>query len=53
MIIAAIIYDTTLSEELVLLREGWDTFTSAHPFEQVFHPKSEILNKTIGASALN
>ena len=48
----SIISDTALSEDLVMLREGWDTFTSAHPSMQVFHPKFEINTKTIGASAL-
>ena len=49
----SIISDTALSEYLVLLREGWDTFTRYHPSMQVFHPKFEIHTKTIGASALN
>ena len=35
LINAAIIYDTALSEELVLLRDGWDEFTSARPYLQV------------------
>ena len=28
--------DTALYEDLVLLREGWDTFTISHPSMQVF-----------------
>ena len=35
LISAAIISDTALYEDLVLLREGWDEFTSSHPSLQV------------------
>ena len=31
----AIIYDTALSDYVVLYREGWYSFTSSHPYLQV------------------
>ena len=37
---------------MLFRREGWDAFTSAHPYLQVLHPKFEIHKKTIGVSAL-
>ena len=44
LINAPIISDTVLSEDLVLLRVGWDTFTSAHPSMQVPSPVAATLH---------
>ena len=35
LINAAIIYDTTLSDNVALIREGWDIFISTHLYQKI------------------